>query len=443
MQFVRDLLVVLRQGSFRRLFAVRASSQLSDGIFQVALAAYVLFSPEAQPTAGAIAAGFAVLLLPFSLLGPFCGVLIDRWSRRQILWWSNAVRVVAMLALAAIVASGSNFSALFLVALVCLSVNRFLLAALSAALPHVVPRHELVMANAVTPTCGTLCYLVGVAIGSGLQLLARPVFTEPDVAVLLVAALGYTVAALLPLRLGRDQLGPDFDTARPGMRESVRHVAQGLVDGGRHVLARRRAAYGLGIIAVHRFCYGIATVATLLAFRNYFYPGDENAALGGMATVVLVSGIGYGLAALSTPVAVTRIGKESWIAVLLVIGGVALAWGALFTEPAILVAAFALGLSAQGIKICVDTLVHENIDDVYRGRVFSFYDVLFNVIFVASASFVALVVPETGVAPAVLVGGAVGYLIAAATYRRLATSPRLTPAVQPTTATTPRSRLPR
>ena len=28
---------------------------------------------------------FAVLYLPYSLIGPFAGVFIDRWSRRQII----------------------------------------------------------------------------------------------------------------------------------------------------------------------------------------------------------------------------------------------------------------------------------------------------------------------------------------------------------------------
>lgn len=420
MQFVHDLGIVLRQGAFRRLFAVRLGSQLTDGVFHVALAAYVLFSPETQPTAGAIAAGFAVLLLPFSVLGPFCGVFIDRWSRRQILVWSNLVRVGAVFVTAALVAAGSAGPALFALALASLSVNRFLLSALSAALPHVVPRHELVMANSVSPTCGTLSYLVGVAIGSGLQLLFRSVVDRPDALVLVVAALGYAGAALLALRLGRRQLGPDLATARPAVREAVRHVLGGLLDGARHVISRQPAAYGLAVIGVHRFFYGLATVATILLYRNYFYPGDEEAAMGGAALTVLVAGVGYGVAAFITPVAVNRVRKETWIAALLVLGAtVQIGLAPLYTESAVIAAAFVLGITAQGIKICVDTLVHESIDDVFRGRVFSFYDVLFNVVFVAAAAFAAQTLPETGRAPALLVLGASVYLAAAVAYAKL------------------------
>lgn len=430
---------MLRQGAFRRLFAVRLGSQLTDGVFHVALAAYVLFSPETQPTAGAIAAGFAALLLPFSVLGPFCGVFIDRWSRRQILLWSNLVRVAAVLVLAVIVAAGSTGPALFALALGCLSVNRFLLAALAAAIPHVVPRHELVMANSVSPTCGTLSYLVGMGVGSGLQVLFGPLVDRADILVLLLAAVGYAAAAALALRLTRRQLGPDLAEALPAVRESVRHVVRGLLDGARHVVDRRPAAYGLGIIGIHRFFYGLATVATILLYRNYFHPGDEDAALAGAAGTVLAAGIGYGVAAFATPIATNRMRKETWIGVLLVVGAAAqISLAPLYTQPAIIGAAFLLGISAQGIKICVDTLVHESIDDVFRGRVFSFYDVLFNVVFVASAGFAAWVLPETGRAPALLVAGAVGYLAAAIGYRKLTARHRVEATPFPVVTTEPR-----
>ena len=83
--------------------------------------------------------------------------------------------------------------------------------------------------------------------------------------------------------------------------------------------------------------------------------------------------------------------------------------GALFTLPAILIAAFFLGIVAQGIKIVVDTLVQQNVDDAFRGRVFSFYDVLFNVTFVAAATFAALTLPQSGKSIAVTCIVSAGY----------------------------------
>ena len=83
MSFVSDLRVVLRGRDFRRLFGTRLVSQFSDGIFQFAVYGYAFFTPEKQTSAAEAAAAFAVLLLPYSILGPFVGVFIDRWPRRR------------------------------------------------------------------------------------------------------------------------------------------------------------------------------------------------------------------------------------------------------------------------------------------------------------------------------------------------------------------------
>lgn len=415
MQFARDVRTLLSFRYFRRLFSVRLVSQFADGIFQVALASYVLFSPERQPNALAIALSFAILLLPFSVLGPFCGVLIDRWSRRQLLLYTNLARFALVALVAVAIAQGGDGPLFFGLVLAAFSVNRFVLAALSAALPHVVPKDKLVMANAVSPTCGTLTYLLGLAAGTGIT-----TATGSDWLVVGLASVTYVGAAALALRIPRRLLGPDLEQARQAVREAVRHIVAGLVDGTKHVLARRPAAYGLAAIGAHRLSYGISTMATILLYRNTFSHGDIEAGLAGMATVVLISGAGFGTAAFLTPIVVRRIGKQQWIIALLILAAVAqLGPAALFTTTGISVAAFLLGVSAQGIKICVDTLVQENIDDVYRGRVFSLYDVLFNVVLVGSATLAALVLPASGKSYLVLILCGFWYVVTALMYRRL------------------------
>ncbi|RYU10359.1 MFS transporter [Nocardioides iriomotensis] len=407
---------------------MRVSSQLTDGVFQVALAAYVIFSPEQQPSPSAIAAALAVVLLPFSVLGPFVGVLLDRWSRRQVLAWSNFVRVGLVALVAAAVQLDWRGPALFGLILVCLSVNRFLLAGLSAALPHVVEPEDLVTANAVTPTAGTLSFLVGLGLGSlvrtayvaALGRVVEPHQFDANVGVLLTAAALYGVAGLLALRIPRDDLGPDYDPDRPAVREAARHVAAGLVDGLRHLGERRAAAYGLATIGAHRFFYGMSTVSLILLYRNYFHTPDEtDAAFAGLSIAVLVSGVGFVTAAFVTPVVTDVVTQRTWVLTLLVTAAVTQVFpGALFTEPALLVSAFFLGVASQGIKICVDTFVQTHVDDAYRGRVFSLYDVIFNVAFVAAAAVAAAVLPPDGKSYAVVAAISVGYLLTALGYAR-------------------------
>ena len=62
---------------FRKLFAVRLVSQSGEGIFEVGLAALFCFSPENSSTATGVAGAFAFLLLPYTVVGPWAGVLMD------------------------------------------------------------------------------------------------------------------------------------------------------------------------------------------------------------------------------------------------------------------------------------------------------------------------------------------------------------------------------
>src|SRR5579875_2643816 len=168
--FLGDLRTVLAGRGFRQLFGIRLASRFGDGVFQAGLGAYVFFSAQFFPDPGSAAVAFAVLYLPYSLIGPFAGVFIDRWSRRQILLWSAVVRAGFVVVSAILVASGVLGLPLYIAALAVLGVNRFFLSALSAALPHVVPEDKLVMANSVAPTSGTIIAFAGGVIGLGVHL---------------------------------------------------------------------------------------------------------------------------------------------------------------------------------------------------------------------------------------------------------------------------------
>ncbi len=416
----RHLVHLLRGKWFRRLFSVRVTSQFADGVFQVALASYVIFSPERAPSPAAIAGALAVVLLPFSVLGPFVGVFLDRWSRRQVLAVSNSVRVVLVVAIAVGVAADLAVPAALVLILAALSVNRFLLAGLSASLPHVVDPPDLIMANAVTPTSGTLAALVGFGVGTAERLLIERGGVNGDVVVLLTAAALYGVAVLLSLRIPRPLLGPSYDPTRPAVREAARHVARGLVDGLAHLAHRRTAAHGLATIGAQRFFFGVSTVMLILLYRNYFNSSSEvDAAFNGLALAILVSGAGFISAAFLTPFATERVTLRTWILALLGTAAFTqLVPGAFFTEPALLVSSFFLGVASQGIKICVDTLVQAGVDDAFRGRIFSLYDVIFNVAFVAAAAVAAVVLPETGRSYWVVAAISLGYVVTALLYAR-------------------------
>ncbi|MFF4950691.1 MFS transporter [Streptomyces chattanoogensis] len=393
MHAVRDLRVLLRLRDFRSLLAVRLLSQAADGVFQVALATYVVFSPEKQTSPAAIASAMAVLLLPYSLLGPFTGVLLDRWRRRQVLLYGNLLRTLLAAATAALIVAHVPDWLFYASALSVTAVNRFVLAGISAALPRVVDNEQqLVMANSLAPTAGTLAATAG----GGLAFAVRLAGPHVDALVILLASALYFCSSLTALRMAPDLLGPDPSRLQPHLREALLSTARGLMDGLRHLRQRRTPVRALSAMTVIRFCYGALLVMVLMLCR-YSWADTTSDGLALLGITVVVSGAGFFAAALITPWAVGRLSPFGWIACCAGAGAVLVpALGLFFMPEPMLAAAFVLGLGTQGTKISTDTVVQSSVDDAFRGRVFAVYDVLFNVAFVGAAVVAALMLPPDG-----------------------------------------------
>ncbi|WP_017588047.1 MFS transporter [Nocardiopsis ganjiahuensis] len=414
MSFFGDLRAVLQGARFRRLFGTRLVSQFSDGVYQAGLAGFVFFNPEQHTGAGEVAAAFAVLLLPFSVVAPFAGVLIDRWPRRQVLLLSSLAKAVLATVTALLVAHGEG-PAFFVAALLVLSVNRFFLSGLSAGLPYVVPRDKLMMANAVTPTCGTVASSLGTGVGLAIGMIGGEEALGTGV-ILFAAALGFTGAALVSLTLRYRELGPHLEAESEEVRAALRNVVRGMATGVRHIWERTPARDGLLTIGGHRVLFGISTLLTMLLYNNTFTGGGV-AGIAGFSVAAGLLALGFFLGAVATPWATGRIGESAWIASLLAGAAVALLlFGLPFSAALFPVAAFVLGFVSQAVKVTVDTLVQRHVDDAYRGRVFSVYDVLFNATFVLGAGLTAGLVPQSGVSVPVVGAMILAYLLMSAAW---------------------------
>ncbi len=409
----RALREVLASLDLRTLLSVRMLGQFADGMFQAALFSAVFFNPERATSAGEAAAGFATLLLPYSFVGPFAGVFLDRWRRQRVLLVGNLVRAALIVVFAGLLAAlGPTALPVVATALVVVSVNRFILSGLSAALPHVVESRLLVTANSLSSTLGA----GAAAAGGGVAVALRVAFGEDDLGasrVALVAAVLYLLAAVRAHRIAANLLGP-HERPRAPVKEALAAVARGVLQGAQHVRERGPAARGLAAISAHRFFYGLSFVATLLLYT-------ENGAIGkgfsGLGQVVVVSVVGGLLAALVTPAVTRRLGTQRWIVLVFSVAAVVeVLFGTPYTHPAFLVAAFFLGFAAQASKICVDTLLQESIEDDFRGRVFSFYDTMFNVSFVSAAAVSAVLLPPDGKSYVVIGIVAGGYAVTAVVY---------------------------
>jgi MFS family permease len=418
-----DLRGVLAGRDFRRLFATRLVSQAGDGIVTAGVGTYVFFNATTFPSPAAGAAAFAVLYLPYSLIGPFAGVFIDRWSRRQILVRSALLRSVFVALTAASMALGNRGALLYVAVLLVLGVNRFFLSSLSVALPHVVAEDKLVMANSVSPTLGGISATIGGIVALGLNVATGN--TERGAAItLLFGGACYVAASLVAATMARDRLGPTRPDGLQGappprtpLLGELASVAARLADGARYVVRRRGPAAALGATGGFSLVFGPMFLMSVLLYRNYFYRSSVSVAEGHFGLLVILAGIGYACAALVTPPATRRLSKPAWITLLLAASAVVtLVLGETFLQVAYLGIGFCLYLTRQGVAICAVTILQEGVDDAYRGRVFAFYDMMFNAAYVAGAALSVAVMPEDGHSPLLVSLVAAGYAVVAAAY---------------------------
>ena len=405
----------LASPDFRKLFAIRLVSQSSDGLFQSALvASVVFFSPEHQDTATGFLQATLVIALPYSVLGPFTGVFIDRWPRRRILVlapWAKAASVGLVL-----FDPIDQAIPFFAGALLIMSVNRFFLSTAAAIVPRLVPHEDLLVANSLATVGGTVALLAGVFVGGRVIDVVGPIGP-----VVIAAGIGWLAASWIASRI-ESSLTPH---TRPGdpevLRHQLRRVGVEFSDGARRLLRSPRAIGPITSITVDQIGQGIVLILSLVVLRDMFGEGVAS-----FSNLIGAGGVGVLVGILTVGELEERFSKPRIVAGAFVAGGIVLlAVSFAIRDWSVLVASFAVGMTFAWKKISVDTMVQEAIPDGYRGRVFSVYDVVYNLARVIAAALAIPMIPRLDVQGSLLVVGAVFLLWAPVVGRWFGKVPEL------------------
>lgn len=399
-----------------KLTAIRFAGQFGDGLFQAALSGAILFNPERESNPAAIAAGFAVLLVPYSIIGPFAGAMLDRWDRRAVVLWANVLRMVLIAVTATVLFTGGGETALLLLALTTVGLSRFVLAGVSASLPHVVRTSWLVPMNSLLATIGSGFAAAGAGAAVGIIGYIGAGDTGSGVAVA-VSAVGSIVGSVAAARFPRQSLGP-ATIPDDGTSRAFADIAAGLKSGAVAVWKSPTVTAAMIGIGTHRIVFGVDTLVMVLILRestSSSLPGG----LAGFGIAVGATAAGMLIAAVLTPFLLPKFGRvRSIIGALALAAVVQVTFIDGLTQTSLLIGAFLLGIAGQTIKLTGDASMQTEIDDDHRGRVFALQDTVFNIFFVAALAVAAFVVgPSTtdlageASAHAVVLGGGVVYLL--------------------------------
>lgn len=453
-----------------RLTAVRLAGQFGDGMFQAALSGAILFDPERETDPLAIAGGFAALLLPYSIIGPYAGALLDRWDRRLVLLIANVLRGLLIAITAVSLAAGAGDRVLLALALAVVGVSRFVNAGVSASLPRVLAQRWLVPMNSIMATAASGCAILGAGVAFSIIGLAGAGNTASGLAVA-GSAVGSVVGAAAAAGFRPRALGPAWpasgsggtpeaagqprhearpaapsgtqpdpmpsaaDTPMPSaadtpmnaapvrrsatpvqQRSAVRAIAAGLREGAVAVWRVPEVTTTMIGIGAHRIVFGADTLLMVLVLRR----GDQ-AAVGAhiaqFGAAITATGAGMLGAAVVAPVLIPRLGRPRTVVAglitaivvqLTLVTPITVAHGADEERAGLmlLAAAFLLGLAGQTIKLTGDAAMQIGIDDAHRGQVFALQDTIFNITYVLALAGTALWIPSDGRSPAVVVAAA-------------------------------------
>jgi MFS family permease len=370
---------------FAFLMGAQFAAQAGDGITQAALAKLIAFGgQEGFDLEGAkdpqeLLRIVLYIFIPYTIISPFLGVVIDRWDRRRLLMAANGLRALALGAVALAGSADVGDIPLFAAFLFTLAATRVVLATKSAAMPEVVDAGSLVEANAVSQLGGAMFQLGG----AGAALIAVGLLpTDP---IVLVGAFVYAVGALLPIGIKR------IGQARSGETSLAREAAQVLgriAAGVRHVVAIPQAAAAITTYFWLRLLWSFSIVGIGFIARDLLADDDLK--------VLLVTGgagaIGAALGFLSAQRLHAKVRTTGYLVLAAsAFAGLATAFlGALTFSFSLAALTFCLGFGFFLGKISLDTMVQEALGDDFRGRAFSLYDIAYNLAWVVAAAILNL-----------------------------------------------------
>ena len=295
--------------------------------------------------------------------------------------------------------------------------TRFVSSGLSAALPHVVPREQVVTMNSVATATGGAAGIprrhLHAACRAGCSAPTTPAPQQSS----FIVAVPVAIALWLSWRFPPHLLGPD-DSARAIHGSVVYAVATGWVHGARTVAAVPTVAATLAGLAAHRMVLGINSLLVLVIVRHT--DTQDVAGLGTAALFFAAAGIGQFLAAAlhagrrRAGGAGTRPPTAHWPSP----RSIQLA-GAGLQLPMMVVCGFLLGAAGQVVKLCADSAMQLDVDDALRGHVFTVQDALFWIAFILAMTLAAAVIPPDGHQPALALAGAGVYLLGLAAHAAL------------------------
>lgn len=308
-----------RNPDFAKLYAAQLVSFGGDWFASVALLTLVL-KKTGSPTLAALV--IAAQTLPFALCSPFAGVVVDRIDRKTVMISADVIRTFLAIGFLA-GQTREMIWILFVCEIFISAASAFFEPASSAAVPNLVEKRDLALANVLIGSAWGTMLVVGAGLGGLVQA------TLGNAASFIADSATFAISALLLLSIRRRfhetapdpnrgvSIGDDVRETVAFARKERRVLALLVVKGG---FGLALGVIGLiSIFAIDVFHGGGGTVGLLMSARGVgalagpflarrWTGGRVDRLFSALSVAGVVFALGYGLFALAPSVWVAAVG---------------------------------------------------------------------------------------------------------------------------------------
>ena len=380
------------ESGLSRVLELHLVSTFADTLILTALASTIFFAVPTEAARSRVATSLLVTMVPFVVLAPLIGPLLDRvpHGRRYALAATMVVRAWLAWVMATAVSHGSDRTAfsLYPAALGFLVCQKAYLVTRAAGVPRVLPAGTgLVGANARISMSGVVAMVVAAPLGAGLTGWLGAEWTLR--LAFLVFACGTALALALSPRIDAVEEADDEDdeaAAAAGSRDRrrARRARRRL---GRRVVLALRANSSL------RAFTGFLTL--FLAFRLRTAPVGGLTSATAVALVIAVAGLGGGVGTALGGL-LRRVQPAALIAASIAVVSVTGVWAAIDYGLWAVIAISAVAGLAQALgKLSLDALVQSDVPERTRTSAFARSETVLQLAWVGGGA-VGLVLPLSG-----------------------------------------------
>lgn len=384
-----DYRTLLKNRNFVLYSVGQAFSQFGDRLVQIVLIGYIYKRWPGSTLQ--LAKLFLFTVLPSFFISPIAGVFIDRWNKKYVMVASDLIRAATILCIPIFFIYRESIIPIYMAILIIFTAACFFLPSRLSAIPSLVSKDNLLLANSASSITWVLSGIAGLSLGGFLAEwtgIRNSLYANSLVYFLSAVSFLALIFSMKSKHFSAER-GPESVAVKKDLGKSFFHD---LKEGLKTLLFDKKIRIVTYLFFVLASLTGSLYVVTVVYIQEELHSMTKDVGIFGMCLFLGLLGGSYVCGKMGK-----RLPREKTVFLSLTFTGffiVVFAVGLKVTKSFWFGSASAvlMGLCLSPIYVTANTIIHESVDHNLRGRIFSSVGIIMNVgflIFMYASSMLA------------------------------------------------------